>query len=143
MSAKSGVVQGAAIVIADPLNPFNVLQPNADGSINTGAPTLTPSGATTPNALVLQQGNASQQLFAKNEIVHGAIVTNPAIAADEGIAASEEIWIDITGIAAVIGGGGTALPFLPGSSLVIPGPLTTSVNWIATTVGHKICAVKY
>ena len=73
---------------------------------------------------------------------NGGIITNPASAADQGLATAEVLWVNpvtTAGIAA----NGTTFAIQPGGSWsVIPGQTTaTSVN--GATSGHKFTVVSW
>jgi hypothetical protein len=101
--------------------------------------TPVPSGVSGTPA-ILAAGGTAQPLFAAGEITRQCAIINPTTAADQNIAAAEEIWVDFTGKAAVAASGGTSIPVPAGQGMNCPGPLTTSVSWIAATISHRITA---
>jgi hypothetical protein len=101
--------------------------------------TPVPSGVSGTPAILGVNGTA-QSLFARGEVTRSCAIINPSTAADQNIGASEEIWVDFTGVAAVAASGGTSIPIPAGQAIACPGPLTTSVSWIAATAPHRITA---
>jgi hypothetical protein len=102
---------------------------------------LTPSAPNTGGAMTLAQAATAQVLFGAGEVAHGCLITNPLSAADQGIAAAEEIWVSVAATAAQ-SAATTSIPIPPGSSFSCGGGLTSAVSWIATSQGHKISAYK-
>lgn len=74
--------------------------------------------------------------------VNGGFITNPASAADQGLANAEDLFVDPVG-AASEAGNGTTFRLAPGQTWsLIPGQTTpTSVN--AASSGHKFSVVKW
>jgi|ERR1700730_8776863 len=101
--------------------------------------TPVPSGVSGTPA-ILATGGTAQPLFVAGEVRTQCAIINPSTATDQNIAAAEEIWVDFTGKAAVAASGGTSIPVGAGMSMNCPGPLTTSVSWIAATIAHRITA---
>jgi hypothetical protein len=101
---------------------------------------VTSGGSITPTApsgsLTLTAGGTSQQLFAANEVVHGCTIQNPSTA-------TEAIFVDFTGAAAVQTAGGTSIQVPAGASIPCGAGIAKSVNWIAATISHQINAVKF
>lgn len=95
-------------------------------------------------ATLLASGAAAQQLFAAGEVQNGFVVANGNTAADQGsIAAAEEIWIDLTGNAAVAAANSSSISIQPGQSFTFTGQCFNSVSWIAATTNHTISAFSY
>ena len=101
--------------------------------------TPVPSGVSGTPAILGVNGTA-QSLFARGEVTRSCAIINPTTAAEQNVAAAEAIWVDFTGAAAVAASGGTSIPIEAGSAIACPGPLTTSVSWIAATAPHRITA---
>lgn len=85
-------------------------------------------------------GGTAVTVFAA--LPNGGFITNPASAADQGIAVAESLYVNPVG-AAALEANGTTFEILPGGSWeVIPGQTTlTTVNSVSD--GHKFSAVKY
>jgi len=122
-----------------------------DGSGHDVSPThplpvsLDAPGTVTPvapsGALTLAAGGVSQALTSAASFSNGLIIENPLTATQQGIAAAESIFVNITGGAAVLTSGATSLELFPGDVMTITTGFTTAINWNATTIGHKISAV--
>lgn len=104
---------------------------------------ISPASPTTAGALTLVAGATAQPLFGASEVLHGCSITNPPTAAEQGIGAAESITIDFTGHAAVAGGGLGTTILEAGQSVGCGAGITNSISWIATTIGHKINAVRW
>lgn len=89
------------------------------------------SGSTT-----ITSGGTAQQLFAAGEIVNGARLANPTDA-------TENLWFDDTGAAAVTTDGGTAMFIAPGGFYQWDDPPSGAVSVNAATTGHKFQAAKW
>jgi len=70
----------------------------------------------------------------------GGIITNPSIAADQGITAVEPLWIDMVNVA-VTHETATCSPLWPGNTFRVPTGFTGNVSVNAATSGHKFSAV--
>jgi hypothetical protein len=99
-----------------------------------------PIGQYTPvapsGALTLATGGTAQNLFAAGEVVHGCTIVNPSTA-------TEAIWVDFTGAAAVAAAGHTSVQLAIGTPIPCGVGLSTSVSWIAATTGHAISASRW
>lgn len=106
--------------------------PAAADGVNIGQYAIVaPSGA-----LTLATGGVSQQLFAANEVVHGCTIQNPSTA-------TEAIWVNFTGAAAVGAAGTTSIQVPAGQTIPCGLGMASSVNWIAATTSHTINAVRF
>lgn len=72
----------------------------------------------------------------------GGIITNPAGAADQGIAVIEPLYVDIVNPANV-GETATTAAIQPGGSFIVPLGLETNVSVNAATSGHRFSAICY
>ena len=73
---------------------------------------------------------------------NGGFITNPYTAADQGISAAENLYVDAVDTATTTGNGTTFTIFPGGSWPIIPGQTTpTTVN--AVTSGHKFSVTWY
>jgi hypothetical protein len=74
---------------------------------------------------------------------NGGFITNPSLASDQGISTPENLYVDPTGTAAIIGAFGTCFAIPPGGTWeIIPGQTTTtSINGFTT--GHRFSVVSY
>ena len=88
-------------------------------------------------ALIFLGGTAEVALFGP---MVGGIVTNPFTAADQGIAAVEELYVSIVG-AAGLQASDTTYSLDPGQSFVVPAGLASNVSVNARTAGHRFSAV--
>lgn len=70
----------------------------------------------------------------------GGMIANPYYAADQGIAASEMLYINPVGDA-VVGGTGATFAIGPGGSFMIPPDSTLPVTAVAATSGHKFSCI--
>lgn len=108
---------------------------NVTGSAIFSTPT---KGSFTDASGTLAVGATSQQLVAADGNRIAIVISNPATAASQGIAAPEPLYINF-GAAATIGG--SSLELLPGEKVTAEtlglSP-TQAINWIATTVAHQI-----
>ncbi len=102
----------------------------------------TPTAPQNPANLTLKAGGTAQFAFLAGEIQHGCAINNPPLAADQNIAAAEEIWVDFTGAPAVAQSGSTSNKVLAGSGIGCPAS-TAAVSWIATTVNHRISGFRW
>lgn len=95
-----------------------------------------------------QAGEATEVVTGGNSIevfpgaINGGIIANPLVAADQGLGATEVLYVDPVG-AAGTAGNGTTFALQPGQTwTAIPGQTTpTSVN--AASSGHKFSAVRW
>lgn len=72
--------------------------------------------------------------------VLGGFVTNPATAADQGLAAAETLFVDMTGPAA-LAETVTTFPVQPGASFTVPANMASNLSVNAATAGHKFSGV--
>lgn len=74
--------------------------------------------------------------------INGGYITNPAAAADQGLVAAEDLFVDPVGSAG-LGGNGTTFRIPPGGTwAMIPGQTTpTTVN--ANSSGHQFTVVYF
>jgi hypothetical protein len=72
--------------------------------------------------------------------VLGGFITNPMLAADQGIAVAEVLFVDVVG-PAQDEETTTTVPIQPGQTFVVPAGQTTGVSVNAATSGHKFSAV--
>jgi hypothetical protein len=77
---------------------------------------------------------------AMNGPVGGGLISNPLSAADQGIAVAEQIFVDVTGPAA-LGETATTFELQPGDTYPIPAGLTSDVSVNAATSGHRFSGV--
>lgn len=73
----------------------------------------------------------------------GGMIFNPAVATDQGIAAIEPIYVDVTGAEATLFESATTAEIQPGQRFDIPRGQTTNVSVNAATSGHKFNAIAY
>jgi len=73
--------------------------------------------------------------------VAGGVITNPARAADQGIAAAETLYVDPSGADAMLRSGPTTVAIQPGQSYNLPAGQTTNVSVNAATSGHRFSGV--
>lgn len=106
--------------------------------LQAGSPPITPAAPS--GSLTLATGGTSQLLATAGTATHGGMIYNPATAAEQGIATAESVFVSFTGTPAVASAGAQSFEILPGGDLSLPAGLTTAVNWIAATTGHKITA---
>ncbi len=101
----------------------------------TIAPAVTPVPG---SSYQIVTGGVSQVVIPAN--INGGVITNPALATDQGIGTAEVLYINPYGNAAT-SANNTTFALQPGQSwTVIPGQTTaTSAN--AATTGHKFSVV--
>jgi hypothetical protein len=142
-SSNPSVLIGSVVVKC--LNSAGVAVAMSSGQCANGVAivpgVLTPSAPNSGGALTLAQAATAQIVFTAGEVAHGCLITNPLIAADQGIATAEEIWVSVAATATQ-SAATPSIPIPPGSSFSCGGGLTTAVSWIAATQGHKISAYK-
>ena len=92
----------------------------------------TPQG---PLTYTIASGGTAVTVFNGSSIPRWATVENPPTA-------TETLYVDFTGVAAVAGSG-TAFAISPGQAFTVAGPITTSVSAVAATSSHTFVAVRY
>ena len=70
----------------------------------------------------------------------GGFVTNPFLAADQGLGTAENLFVDITGPAA-LEETETTIPLLPGQTFTFPSGMTTDVSVNAVSNGHRFSGI--
>jgi len=101
--------------------------------------------APTDRGGTLTVGGTAQNAAASNASRKGFVIQNPCTAAGEGIAATEDLYVSVTGSATVAGA--TNFADLPpcGSTSLIVAPnsvITAAVSVNATTIGHRWSATE-
>lgn len=99
-----------------------------------------PLGLYAPAAIVVLVGGTA--VTAVYGPILGGFITNPASAADQGIAIAENLFIDVTGAAAATKETATTVQVGPGQTFLLPA-LTTTVSVNAKTSGHKFSGLVY
>lgn len=102
-------------------------------------PVIPQAGAT---SVIAAGGTAVIAANAVPQGINGGYITNPLSPTDQGLAASEPLYVNPVG-AATLQGNGTTFALQPGQTwFMIPGQTTaTSVN--AVSSGHKFTCVVY
>jgi len=72
----------------------------------------------------------------------GGYVVNPLLAADQGLGASEVLYINQVG-AATVAANGTTIALQPGQSYTVIPLTTTPVSVASPSGGHKFTAVQW
>lgn len=80
--------------------------------------------------------------FAAGPNPNGGFITNPASAADQGLAVAETLYIDPVG-AAGVEANGTTFALAPGQTWSLVAGQTTKTSVNAASSGHKFSAVVY
>jgi len=71
----------------------------------------------------------------------GGFIQNPYLAADQGIAEVETLYVDLSGNPAALRETATTFAVQPGETFILVGNQTTSVSVNAVTQGHKFAGV--
>lgn len=69
-------------------------------------------------------------------------ITNPLNAADQGLAVSESLWVDVVG-PATLGTSSTSVEIVPGATYTFVPDATTNISVNAASSGHRFSAVVY
>jgi hypothetical protein len=132
--AWSQAVQYQSALGQQGTTPVSPQSPMPVTAVGGGAGSITPVAPS--GSLTLTSGGTSQTLFTAGEVAHGCTIQNPSTA-------TEAIFVDFTGAAAVTTSGGTSIQVPIGSSIPCGAGITTAVKWIAATTSHAINAVKF
>lgn len=97
-------------------------------------------GSVTPTAptSTLATGGVAQS-FA---VTHGGYICNPLSTTDQGLGATEVIYVNPVTTATAAGNAGTS-NLAAGQCFNFPPGMTTNLSWIAATTGHKANIVVY
>jgi len=109
----------------------------ADTNVRAGQITpQQPVGAATPRTLAVAGTAQNFQNATPASSPLMCFIKNPISAADQGIGAAENAYVNPAGTATTAGGGST-IPLEPGT-WIVTGPQTGAVSWNAATIGHTI-----
>jgi hypothetical protein len=100
--------------------------------------------ATTPVAGLATQTSSTSGIptVAISANQSGGYIVNPLLAADQGIAAAEVLYVNQVGPAVVVANG-TTIALQPGQSYTVIPQTTTSVSVASISANHKFTAVMW